>query len=135
MTVFFSRRRRHTRCALVTGVQTCALPISILLKGGCARGFQDPVRWPWIGTTPRHSAVQRRRLDQLDPVAVGILDEGDVAHAAVAELLLERYAQRFHPRAGGAHVGHADADVAEAARFAVAVVVDRPGLRLGAVVV
>src|SRR3546814_1874890 len=26
--VFFSSRRRHTRCALVTGVQTCALPIS-----------------------------------------------------------------------------------------------------------
>src|SRR3546814_11227897 len=30
---FFSSRRRHTRCALVTGVQTCALPIySNLLK-------------------------------------------------------------------------------------------------------
>src|SRR3546814_10657240 len=27
---FFSSRRRHTRCALVTGVQTCALPISRL---------------------------------------------------------------------------------------------------------
>src|SRR3546814_7526519 len=26
--IFFSSRRRHTRCALVTGVQTCALPIS-----------------------------------------------------------------------------------------------------------
>src|SRR3546814_10278322 len=25
---FFSSRRRHTMCALVTGVQTCALPIS-----------------------------------------------------------------------------------------------------------
>src|SRR3546814_2740613 len=32
---FFSRRRRHTVCALVTGVQTCALPIlaSIILTG------------------------------------------------------------------------------------------------------
>src|SRR3546814_19521008 len=29
---FFSSRRRHTRCALVTGVQTCALPI-------CTRPF------------------------------------------------------------------------------------------------
>src|SRR3546814_15529876 len=28
MWFFFSSRRRHTRCALVTGVQTCALPIS-----------------------------------------------------------------------------------------------------------
>src|SRR3546814_15802975 len=29
---FFSSRRRHTRFALVTGVQTCALPISISLN-------------------------------------------------------------------------------------------------------
>src|SRR3546814_10549438 len=29
---FFSSRRRHTRCALVTGVQTCALPILERLK-------------------------------------------------------------------------------------------------------
>src|SRR3546814_6093720 len=33
---FFSSRRRHTRCALVTGVQTCALPIS-----------------PWAPTLPK----------------------------------------------------------------------------------
>src|SRR3546814_3456424 len=30
---FFSSRRRHTRCALVTGVQTCALPISLPDRG------------------------------------------------------------------------------------------------------
>src|SRR3546814_6322457 len=30
---FFSSRRRHTRCALVTGVQTCALPILSSLVG------------------------------------------------------------------------------------------------------
>src|SRR3546814_17086670 len=29
LSFFFSSRRRHTRCALVTGVQTCALPISL----------------------------------------------------------------------------------------------------------
>src|SRR3546814_5538658 len=29
---FFSSRRRHTRCALVTGVQTCALPIYVLAQ-------------------------------------------------------------------------------------------------------
>src|SRR3546814_10864265 len=39
---FFSSRRRHTRCALVTGVQTCALPISnhksayLMAVGGAA---------------------------------------------------------------------------------------------------
>src|SRR3546814_9527503 len=32
---FFSSRRRHTRCALVTGVQTCALPI-------CTNGTNRP---------------------------------------------------------------------------------------------
>src|SRR3546814_2668595 len=30
---FFSSRRRHTRCALVTGVQTCALPIYLRAAG------------------------------------------------------------------------------------------------------
>src|SRR3546814_1618229 len=29
---FFSSRRRHTRCALVTGVQTCALPIYDVMR-------------------------------------------------------------------------------------------------------
>src|SRR3546814_13118551 len=42
---FFSSRRRHTRCALVTGVQTCALPISELryearTKNGAMHGWQ-----------------------------------------------------------------------------------------------
>src|SRR3546814_19386324 len=32
--LFVSSRRRHTRCALGTGVQTCALPISIRLRSG-----------------------------------------------------------------------------------------------------
>src|SRR3546814_5473706 len=37
---FFSSRRRHTRCALVTGVQTCALPI--LAKSRLDRTAADP---------------------------------------------------------------------------------------------
>src|SRR3546814_551892 len=49
---FFSRRRRHTRCALWTGVQTCALPI----YNGGHYGVQE-----WEGTSgavsghPRHN--------------------------------------------------------------------------------
>src|SRR3546814_6534145 len=49
---FFSSRRRHTRCALVTGVQTCALPISradqslhriaVQRMTACAVGAQRP---------------------------------------------------------------------------------------------
>src|SRR3546814_11998702 len=37
---FFSSRRRHTRCALVTGVRTCALPI--FGHGGAAGGTAMP---------------------------------------------------------------------------------------------
>src|SRR3546814_5537545 len=36
---FFSSRRRHTRCALVTGVQTCALPI-LNMAASPARGLK-----------------------------------------------------------------------------------------------
>src|SRR3546814_8482981 len=36
MFFFFSSRRRHTRCALVTGVQTCALLISAARPGSAA---------------------------------------------------------------------------------------------------
>src|SRR3546814_7333855 len=35
--VFLSSRRRHTRCALVTGVQTCALPILLEIDDAQAR--------------------------------------------------------------------------------------------------
>src|SRR3546814_1920039 len=43
---FFSSRRRHTRCALVTGVQTCALPIcafhrTFVLKPLCLAALQQ----------------------------------------------------------------------------------------------
>src|SRR3546814_7063266 len=38
---FFSSRRRHTRCALVTGVQTCALPISTQVAFQIARRSAD----------------------------------------------------------------------------------------------
>src|SRR3546814_7554978 len=51
---FWSRRRRHTRCALVTGVQTCALPICVvlgivlyaLLAGLIARAMPDSWQLP-----------------------------------------------------------------------------------------
>src|SRR3546814_3014387 len=42
---FFSSRRRHTRCALVTGVQTCALPIcrsALWLAAPLAFAFGSP---------------------------------------------------------------------------------------------
>src|SRR3546814_2264120 len=55
---FFSSRRRHTRCALVTGVQTCALPIyPILAEGGqdLSQGGQVPA----VGVDGQNGPAQR----------------------------------------------------------------------------
>src|SRR3546814_9006992 len=47
---FFSSRRRHTRCALVPGVQTCALPIlelagrDVYVREGCYNCHSQMVR-------------------------------------------------------------------------------------------
>src|SRR3546814_3912666 len=56
---FFSSRRRHTRCALVTGVQTCALPISAPAAAG--RGAPRVVRAGRAarGSLPRGGARAR----------------------------------------------------------------------------
>src|SRR3546814_3856338 len=59
--VFFSSRRRHTRCALVTGVQTCALPIcfSIVIVRPSPRIRHGEVRAAAIiGVTRRATARQ-----------------------------------------------------------------------------
>src|SRR3546814_10162151 len=42
---FVSSRRRHTRCALVTGVQTCALPISFSKVIADAMASDSPERF------------------------------------------------------------------------------------------
>src|SRR3546814_14418772 len=44
---FFSSRRRHTRCALVTGVQTCALPISGALQAMGVRAGHRVATLAW----------------------------------------------------------------------------------------
>src|SRR3546814_3994085 len=41
---FFSSRRRHTRCALVTGVQTCALPICYYEEHHGVRYTEDAIK-------------------------------------------------------------------------------------------
>src|SRR3546814_21155475 len=52
---FLSSRRRHTRCALVTGVQTCALPISFRRCG------DDPRRDSRWGRSAGRLRVSARR--------------------------------------------------------------------------
>src|SRR3546814_2793857 len=75
---FFASRRRHTRCALVTGVQTCALPIS------------QPAKRVILG--------EGRQLITLslllpDPVAITAGWTGDFAKSG--GLLYEAYRKQF----------------------------------------
>src|SRR3546814_16347659 len=75
MSVFFSSRRRHTRCALVTGVQTCALPILVHLGiGAFHRAHQAAVfdaalasgdlRWGITGVSLRSAGVRDQMAAQ-----------------------------------------------------------------------
>src|SRR3546814_12729827 len=54
---FFSSRRRHTRCALVTGVQTCALPICRPTRRRAVRARPREQR---IGGLERQETADRR---------------------------------------------------------------------------
>src|SRR3546814_7209410 len=58
---FFSSRRRHTRCALVTGVQTCALPIFPVLHLGNDRRPQGRALQPSRGRAACHGGVAQLR--------------------------------------------------------------------------
>src|SRR3546814_14407099 len=69
---FFSSRRRHTRCALVTGVQTCALPISTQRAAAAPGGVGDKVvvafdtnvspKLPWTFKPENHERSEERRV-------------------------------------------------------------------------
>src|SRR3546814_4927657 len=75
---FFSSRRRHTRCALVTGVQTCALPIltirDLILKIELAKTTVE-VRTAFGRQLPYLPGVEKVIIDSADRVR----DLGNVA--------------------------------------------------------
>src|SRR3546814_7283311 len=60
---FFSSRRRHTRCALVTGVQTCALPICDAARRQCQRLVDRRVD---IGEFLPRQPVHQVKIDRVD---------------------------------------------------------------------
>src|SRR3546814_17800713 len=93
---FFSSRRRHTRCALVTGVQTCALPISRI---GCR--VPDRAAFHCRRTrrnayhdfrTTRQSARPAMRL--LDEIFDHLLSNIDVRNHAMRKAGAEGVAQQ-----------------------------------------
>src|SRR3546814_2229565 len=64
---FFSSRRRHTRCALVTGVQTCALPISSPLR--FARRRRGDGRGDAVATSIAPHSVQLLQIPFARPIS------------------------------------------------------------------
>src|SRR3546814_6348974 len=117
---FFSSRRRHTRCALVTGVQTCALPIYQI------KAFHN-------------DAEQYRAQSGRDHIAAVISGNrasmarfGEILPAATASSLVERqreqakcHAELLDARARQGRVRHAHGDLHLAN---IAVIDDEPVL-------
>src|SRR3546814_8179747 len=68
MYFFFSSRRRHTRCALVTGVQTCALPISAFLEPEAAVAAAEAWNADVRATAPADRLVIWQTGDGWEPI-------------------------------------------------------------------
>src|SRR3546814_7202410 len=91
---FWSSRRRHTRCALVTGVRTCALPIGFLgLRGDKEAKDVTPEK-----KQPAPEAENDVKISSRDRVIFpeAKATKGDLAdyYAAIAPLMLAHMARR-----------------------------------------
>src|SRR3546814_19085772 len=88
---FFSSRRRHTRCALVTGVQTCALPISI---GEYSVAVVDAYHGQGLARMMSAALLIQCRAEGLAEIDVHILSDKRAAarlvHALAARWMPER---------------------------------------------
>src|SRR3546814_350167 len=101
---FFSSRRRHTRCALVTGVQTCALPILYQFKAPhgswqpaprFAKAFED-MEMPEPPTLYEDLAGRPRAVRKADMQIAGMGDFRDQVPASLPEHeLIRRNYQQF----------------------------------------
>src|SRR3546814_3502286 len=87
---FFSSRRRHTRCALVTGVQTCALPIS-----GLGLVEREEARHPAIG-----EVLMVERVEKPRPGQVREPEDGERAQMPLAQHRLDAAAERDRTSVG-----------------------------------
>src|SRR3546814_10389758 len=68
MFFFFSSRGRQTRCAVVTGVQTCALPIS------------------WCPPCRREMPILEQAQTAFPEVAFVLINQGEIAQQAMTYL-------------------------------------------------
>src|SRR3546814_3138983 len=88
---FFSSRRRHTRCALVTGVQTCALPISARLGAAAA-----PIEARIAQQLDSHFAYMESRLGPSGHFIGDTLSAADIMLSFPAEIaVMQGMAPRY----------------------------------------
>src|SRR3546814_11798290 len=88
---FFSSRRRHTRCALVTGVQTCALPIAGV---SYTRKFVKKARdegWADATAAQVRPDGEGTKLDWNDLLLRHEAYKGDPDYAPFSDKLIEEY--------------------------------------------
>src|SRR3546814_10550787 len=81
---FFSSRRRHTSCALVTGVQTCALPIYSGRQRPASMSSMRSRKWP----PAARAALRANRADQACPRCsrpVGLGAKREIGRASCRE--------------------------------------------------
>src|SRR3546814_2439657 len=100
---FFSSRRRHTRCALVTGVQTCALPICLVaVENGAHR---EEMFQRFLLQRPHDLMAVVDRLGHARAIAMFGLDRLRKPHIGGAHLLLQRMttADRKSTRLNSSH--------------------------------
>src|SRR3546814_9286041 len=115
MIFFFSSRRRHTRCALVTGVQTCALPIWVMTPSHANKAGRryryyvtrpDQLAGSAAWRVPAHD-LERLVCDRIaallnDPQAVhGLVP--DASAETLSRLLAEAERQHILLTTGSAH--------------------------------
>src|SRR3546814_9725509 len=104
---FFSSRRRHTRCALVTGVQTCALPIYYnQLDCSSTRQCRDwlaslrPAEMPWYLYEPEPQKAdkvdERTEAEQRVAAMAAALIAGEAGKEPWRQLLVDLL--EFHRR-------------------------------------
>src|SRR3546814_16203042 len=98
---FFSSRRRHTRCALVTGVQTCALPI-----------------WPFLNVDRKgtHDPKAIRKLDDEGFAAITGLRRGRTLVTLAPEVTDEKRIGQLRQCGVVVSAGHTDATSAQMER-------------------
>src|SRR3546814_5822814 len=107
---FFSSRRRHTRCALVTGVQTCALPIyraeQPFVIVNCASMAPDRMEYELFGAEgARAGAGGAAKVGLFEQAHGGtlLLDEvGDMPLETQGKIVRSLQDQTFE-RVGGGH--------------------------------